>query len=175
METAISLMTVAELKKKAKSMKLRGYSKLKKQELIDFIYKNKKKTPTKTSPQTILNKDVLGIIMDYAEDKLNDDRRKQIKYAKKNLEKHLKKKDDFTLLKLRSKGLMYYQIIDNINKYNRKTRELVALSKTREQLQKASVKELREWIKVLKVGQVGRLKKPVLLKMVNKTLDELYM
>jgi hypothetical protein len=165
MKKAISLMTIPELKKLAKSMKLKGYSKLKKQELINLIHNKGEKTPKKTTPPKILNKDVFGIIMEYAkEDKINKDRRKQIKYAKENLKKHLKKKSE----------LAQYSR-DQINAYNRKLRELIALNKTRDQLQEAPVKELREWVKVLKVGKITGTKKSEILKMVNKTLDDLDM
>ena len=225
--------TVIELRKICKSKGIKGYSKLKKAELMKHclksiskkpksiskkpkkIVKKKKSLPkrkkrvlpsfvkraNKRSSHTVLDKDVLGIITGYAkEDEITKYRRKQIKEAKNKLDKLLKNKRDFDkeikennykiavyILKKKNGKLSQEEEIihhklynagikieSDRSKYIREKSKYQALLKTGKQLQKASIKELKGWAKIMKVPvKLTKTKKSKILSAINKVVDEL--
>ncbi len=190
--------TVVELKKICKTKGIKGYSRMKKAELMKHCLKKtpspqkkkivkKKKSPKKrSSPRGVLDSDVMGIITGFAkEDESMKKRRVILKEASKKLKKHIKDKRDFNKeitdnnKKINQTDEHKYYLLGHKleferTKYERIKKKYQALVKTKKQLQKASLTELREWAKAMKVPiKLTKTKKAKILAAVNEMAEEL--
>ena len=184
--TSIRLMKVFELKLKCKELKIKGYSRLRKRELQDFIInylKKKQENEIKKQKGLFCYPDIIQKIYEYVDyDDTNRKRKEVIINSKKEILRLQKLKKGINDLKMtpRATRLFYRNDTEFNGSYflNNEIYKNKVLNKSLEELnnKKLTLKnDLKVWIKTLKLPIKGlsKLRKNQLLDIVNEKYSEI--